>query len=65
VFEYFGGPAKTTAVNTLQIQKYKSIIEKLTQQDMIKAAYEEDAGIMPTEDLEEDLELYINSKSID
>ncbi len=64
VFEFFGHPAKTS-VNKLQIQKYKSIIEKMTSaESTLKSAYEEDLGITYNNtDLEEDLELYINSKS--
>lgn len=70
VFEFFGHPAESS-VNKLQIQKYKSIIEKMTQETsaaaVMKSAYEEDNGIVydSTADLEEDLELYINSKSED
>jgi hypothetical protein len=70
VFEFFGHPSESS-VNKLQIQKYKSIIEKMTQETsaaaVMKAAYEEDNGIVydNTADLEEDLELYINSKSED
>jgi len=66
VFEFFGhSPTESSAVNKLQIQKYKSIIEKMTREaDTIKTAFEEDHGIVNsennnTEDLEQDLELYI------
>lgn len=68
VFEFFGHPAESS-MNKLQIQKYKSIIEKMTQETsaaaIMKTAYAEDTGITTYEntDLEEDLELYINSMS--
>ncbi len=62
VFEFFG-KAESSSVNKLQIQKYKSIIEKMTRDaDTIKTAFEEDHGIVDNNsntDLEEDLELYI------
>ena len=69
VFEFFGHPAESS-VNKLQIQKYKSIIEKMTQETsaaaIMKTAYKEDTGIFyDNTDLEEDLELYINSMSED
>lgn len=65
VFEFFGHTsAESSSVNKLQIQKYKSIIEKMTREaDTIKTAFEEDHGIVSSDDtntdLEEDLELYI------
>jgi len=61
VFEFFGH-TESTSVNKLQVQKYKSIIEKMTRDaDTIKTAFEEDRGIVEdtNTDLEEDLELYI------
>ena len=66
VFEFFGHPAESS-VNKLQIQKYKSIIEKMTQETSAAAIMNaEDTGIFyDNTDLEEDLELYINSKSED
>ena len=65
VFEFFGHTStESSSVNKLQIQKYKSIIEKKTRDaDTIKTAFEEDHGIVSSNDtntdLEEDLELYI------
>ena len=66
VFEFFGhASTESSSVNKLQIQKYKSIIEKMTRDaDTIKTAFEEDHGIVSSNDdtntdLEEDLELYV------
>lgn len=65
MFEFFGHTStESSSVNKLQIQKYKSIIEKMTRDaDTIKTAFEEDHGIVSSNDtntdLEEDLELYI------
>ncbi len=67
VFEYFGTTTKNTNAVDLQVQKYKTIIEKLTQQPPeVVAAFEEDTGHYPvSNDLEEDLELYIKEKTVD
>ena len=65
VLEFFGHPAESS-MNKLQIQKYKSIIEKMTQETSAAAIMNaEDTGITTYDntDLEEDLELYINSMS--
>ena len=67
-FEYFGHPTTTNGNQSmLQIQKYKSIIEKMTQDTSaaaFKAAYEEESGIVSDFDnLEEELELYIHSNN--
>jgi hypothetical protein len=66
VFEYFGTTTKNTNAVDLQVQKYKTIIEKLTQPQELVAAFEEDTGhYQVSNDLEEDLELYIKEKTVD
>jgi hypothetical protein len=66
VFEYFGTTTKNTNAVDLQVQKYKTIIEKLTHTPELVAAFEEDTGHYPvSNDLEEDLELYIKEKTVD